>query len=478
MIGLERHRRYRSDRPVRRDRRGPVDGRRIVNRRWLIVGLVLSLGLHGVVLWPLLTGSSSNEASEVAAESTPETVDVVAVAMPAPDAPAVAAPEPSASAVPDPPAAMPEEEPSASESGSSRARVGGRRTTGAGHPASRAGAIRDRTAIASDGGGGSRAPVERPPVNESITRASRRPWPRSTSIGQTRESGSNRRPGSCGRESRPCSKSSVVVEHRSRGPPASRDVRGAALPVVVEETRPVPRTTSRTAAMSESRSVATVTPTSGPARRCGIQRHRGRERSTPTTSTPTRCGRPGETIIHPERSREGRAPDRWRSSRDGREVAAPGPRIAALGGREARGLHRGVGRSLRWNPCRVGVGIPARVRIVDHVAAFQPVRSCLQGDERLASSARSVESIMEAAMQEAMRRRSMQPSEVAVCSGVLQPDHAAVRLPRSPRGGRREEVSSPESSVGGDDLRRPRAEVVGRGGGLSCRSCDGDASRC
>ena len=68
-------------------------------------------------------------------------------------------------------------------------------------------------------------------------------------------------------------------------------------------------------------------------------------------------------------------------------------------------------------------GYSARVRIVDHVSAFQAVRSCLRVDERLAILVpQSVEMMMEDSMREALRRRSMEPSEVAICSGILQSD--------------------------------------------------------
>ncbi len=374
-----------------------------MSRRWLIVGVFLSLGLHTMLLWPLLGGASKTKESSVATESTPETVDVVAVAMPEAETDVATMLDPTS------PSAR-EQEPPAKDAG-----ILAELTSAKEEPP--AAPVQDLKGV----------PFEDEPLSPLTTVAEVEPRAAPEFVVDDAD------------VDVPAPQKQVLEletaaasEPSTETPPVRARSQVVArlqeTPVVVEAAPPMLNTVSRTAAMMGPRAVPAVpTPRGDLPDAAEIQQRIDaaniRNRPTPSSVRSDQVGDHLSTQNGPARvvpQIEWRTLSRWRAV-----AAVSGLRLIALSveGAPAAFIAESQGRWLRNSMAEPFSGYSSRVRIVDHVAAFQPARSSLRPGERLAILVpQSIEALMENAMQEAIRQRSLQPSDVAVCSGVLQPD--------------------------------------------------------
>lgn len=360
-----------------------------MNRRWLLVGLILSCSIHGVFLWPILAGSSSSsETTPVLVDRmAPPVVDVSGLADPPPAEP------PSTASPPEPPApaaesriasVLPEEPPAP-------ARTEMPIEESSVDPATSSAMALEATAAAAATGAeppmdASVSPGETP--RSAVTTDSPDPIVRSRTVAmmESRSEPSAAPPPPGAMRSRAASMNSEPASHREE-------------PAAQASDAPTEADVARRIASARARASTSHVAVRNP--------HDGDHLSTQN----------GPARVVPQI--EWRSLARWRSV-----ASAAGLRLMSLAsdGSPAALIEESNGGWRRVPIESTLRGFSPRVRIVDHVAAFQPARSGLLGGERLAILVpQSLETLMDRAMVDAIHQRGLDVSEVAVCSGVLQP---------------------------------------------------------
>lgn len=355
-----------------------------MSRKWLLFGLVVSVAIHGWFLAPIFT--AKNQAPD------PRTVEVVSAIPVSPRSEAVLDPqalEPAAADEPSDPAPVSElvVEPEVDDSDVPVMEM-----------------VEEPAA---------------PPVAEDLEETPDQGWkpdspkPSPESTLEAPVSRIEPKP-----VEEPISVASVVPEESAGSatddPPLRTESRAAAL------------MRSRSAGMADGRETVSPEGATEPPGREEIARRISAARERTDVARPTSNVANGEYLSRqngPERvvpQLEWRSLARWRKVSD-----AVGLRLISLDstGRPSAAVRETVGG--RWGRSPIAdslAGYSTRVRIVDHVKAFQSARASLRAGERLAILVPiRVERLMQEGMMRAIRERSLDPDRVAICSGVLEP---------------------------------------------------------